>query len=214
MTTTMADSMTDNDINPRTAEQARRGRRIALALFAIGFGPMLLATVMYFTGWLNPTGQANHGDLIQPLVPISQLNLVGDDGRRLADRFTSPTAPRQWLMLVAAEGCDADCESLLYLARQVNIALGKDADRVMRAAFLAGIAQGQRNQVAAEYGTMELLSPGAREPIWPTGADPATAPRILLVDPLGNVMMQYTTANSGEDMLKDLKRLLKLSQLG
>lgn len=214
MTTTMADSMTDNDNESVSPERVRRGRRVALLLFAIGFGPMLLATVMYYTGWLNPAGQANHGTLVQPLVPVSQLNLIGADGQRLAERFTAPTANRQWLMLTTAEGCAEACESLLYLSRQVNVALGKDANRVARAAYLTDLTLSRRQQLEGEYEAMELLRRGGRDPVWPEAINPAAGPRILLVDPQGNVMMQYTPANSGEDMLKDLKRLLKLSQLG
>lgn len=214
MTTTMADSMTDNDPESVSPERARRGRRVALLLFAIGFGPMLLATVMYYTGWLNPAGQANHGTLVQPLVPVSQLNLIGADGKRLADRFTAPTANRQWLLLTVAQGCDPDCESLLYLSRQVNVALGKDANRVARGAFLADLAGPQQERLASDYDVPEFLRRGGRDPVWPDAINPAAGPRILLVDPLGNVMMQYNPANTGEDMLKDLKRLLKLSQLG
>ncbi|SDW77311.1 hypothetical protein [Marinobacter mobilis] len=214
MTTTMANSMTDNDNEPLSPERVRRGRRVALLLFVIGFGPMLLATVMYYTGWLNPAGHVNYGSLVQPLVPVSQLNLIGTDGKRLADRFTAPTANRQWLMLTTAEGCAQTCESLLYLSRQVNVALGKDANRVARAAYLTELTLSQQQRLGAEYEAVEMLRRGGRDPVWPDAINPAAGPRILLVDPLGHVMMQYTPDNSGEDMLKDIKRLLKLSQLG
>jgi hypothetical protein len=38
--------------------------------------------------------------------------------------------------------------------------------------------------------------------------------RIYLVDPLGNVMMFYPAGAPAKGMLEDMKRLLRLSQIG
>ena len=57
MTMTMANRISDQEQNEGpTPEQARRGRRTAFLLFALGFGPMIVATIMFYTGWLNPAG--------------------------------------------------------------------------------------------------------------------------------------------------------------
>ena len=74
----------DDNVSP---EQVRRGRRTALLLFAIGFGPMIFATIMYYTGWLNPAGNSNNGELIQPPAPLAQMQLQGASGNPLVDRF-------------------------------------------------------------------------------------------------------------------------------
>ncbi|MEP5981492.1 MAG: hypothetical protein ABJ273_09755, partial [Marinobacter alexandrii] len=74
MTTTMANQASDNNNGP-SPEQVRRGRRTAILLFAIGFGPMVFATIMFYTGWLNPAGHTNNGTLIQPVVSVQTLNL-------------------------------------------------------------------------------------------------------------------------------------------
>ena len=50
-----------------TPAQVRRGRRTALLLFAVGFGPLILATVMYYTGWLNPEGISSNGNAVVAL---------------------------------------------------------------------------------------------------------------------------------------------------
>jgi hypothetical protein len=52
------------------------------------------------------------------------------------------------------------------------------------------------------------------EPSWPAGVDPVQQPRILVVDPFGNIIMHYGSEHTGKEMLKDLKQLLKLSQIG
>lgn len=218
MTTTMADRMAENNSQenpPPTPDQVRRGRRMAVLLFVIGFGPMIVATIMFYTGWLNPGDYSNNGELIMPAVPVEQLNLEGADGQPLAERFGPETEDSDWMLMVVADHCAEECEQLLYLARQVNIALGKNANRVDRAAYLGSMSEGLGQRWQDEYSSMErLMRAGEGESQWPENINPAGQPRILLVDPFGNVMMHFGSEHSGGDMLEDLKHLLKLSQIG
>ncbi|WP_227515426.1 hypothetical protein [Marinobacter salinus] len=214
MTMTMANGLSDDHDGP-TPEQVKRGHRTALLLFAIGFGPMLFATIMFYTGWLNPAGHTNNGTLIQPVVPVQTLNLETASGKPLEQRFGLDKDDPQWMLMVVAAECDSRCEEMLYLARQVNIALGKNASRVSRAAALADIPSDLASRWPQEYNLMEKLSPApGTTPSWPVGVNPLKEPRILLVDPMGNMMMHYGLDNTGKEMLEDLKHLLKISQLG
>ncbi|MFC5546388.1 hypothetical protein ACFQGA_02055 [Marinobacter koreensis] len=216
MTMTTADRIPqEHRATGPTPAQVRRGRRTAYLLFALGFGPMILATVMYYTGWLNPAGHTNNGRLIQPAVPVSSLHLQTDSGEPLSKRFGPTVAEPQWLLIVVADQCGPDCQSLLYRTRQVNIALGKNANRVSRAAALGSIPPALADNWNAEYRLMERLSPAeGATPQWPDGVNPSRAPGILLVDPFGNLMMHYDIGNTGKGMLEDLKHLLKLSKIG
>jgi len=216
MTMTMANRISDQDQNEGpTPEQVRRGRRTAFLLFALGFGPMIIATIMFYTGWLNPSGHTNNGVLLEPVVPVSALHLESTAGTPLTDRFGPDVLDPNWMMIVAAGECGSQCEELLYLARQVNIALGKNANRVSRAAVLGNTPADLQARWPQEYSSMEVLVPASgTRPDWPAGVDPAKEPRILLVDPFGNIMMHYGSEHTGKDMLEDLKHLLKLSQIG
>lgn len=216
MTMMMASRIpSQEDTDEPTPEQARKGRRVAFLLFALGFGPMILATIMYYTGWLNPAGHTNEGTLIEPALPVADLHLETLSGEPFAERFNAGEAEPQWQLLVAAGACESRCEELLYLARQANIALGKNANRVSRAAVLGSITGDLAARWPTEYRLMERLVPATGEtPAWPTGVNPEKEPRILLIDPFGNVMMHYGPENSGKDLLEDLKHLLKLSLVG
>lgn len=215
MTMTTANRVSDQQSGGPTPEQVRRGRRTAILLFAIGFGPMVFATIMYYTGWLNPTGHTNNGELVKPVVPVTELHMQTSDDKPLAEWFGPERADAEWMMMVVAGNCAEDCENLLYLARQVNIALGKNANRMSRAAFIGTVPAELERRWAEEYSAMERLqSQGDRAPAWPAGVRPDQEPRILLLDPFGNVMMHYGNEHSGKDMLKDLKHLMKLSQIG
>lgn len=214
MTMTMADRTSDQKEGP-TPAQIQRGRRTAILLFAIGFGPMVFATIMFYTGWLNPVGHTNNGVLITPVVPVSELQLQTRSGQPLEARFGPDKPEAQWMMLVVSGDCGGDCEQLLYLARQVNIALGKNANRVSRAAALGSVPADLAQRWNSEYSLMERLQPApGAAPAWPAGVNPEKTPRILLVDPFGNLMMHYGTGNTGKEVLKDLKHLLKISQIG
>ena len=212
MTSTTAEHSTRDDAP--TPAQVRRGRRTALLLFALGFGPMILATVMFYTGWLNPDGYSNQGQLITPPVAIQDLGLTGADGEPLEQRFAVEQDDRNWLLMVTADQCNQSCEELLYLARQVNIALGKNASRVNRAALVGSVPAELDNRWNDEYRLMERLQQTSASGSWPEALGSRSEPAIFLVDPLGNVMMKYTSENTGKQMLKDLKHLLKLSTIG
>jgi hypothetical protein len=214
MTTTMASELPDQNDGP-TPAQTRRGRRTALVLFGIGFGPLFLATAMFYTGWLNPTGHTNNGTLIQPVVPVSALNLETLEGNPLEARFGIDQPDPQWLMIVAAEECMQQCEHLLYLVRQVNIALGKNASHVARAAVLGNVSAELSARWDQEYRFMEKLVPVSNAtPSWPSGINLSVEPGVLLVDPFGNIMMHYGPHNTGKEMLKDLNHLLRVTQTG
>lgn len=216
MTMTMANRISDQNQNEGpTPEQVRRGRRTAFLLFALGFGPIIIATIMFYTGWLNPAGHTNNGVLLDPVTPVSALNLESSTGAPLEERFGPDVVDPNWMMIVAAGECGDQCEQLLYLARQVNIALGKNANRVARAAVLGDVPADLQARWPEEYSSMEILAPEpGTQPTWPTGVEPASEPRILLVDPFGNIMMHYGSEHTGKDLLEDLKQLLKLSQIG
>lgn len=208
-------TMAEQTKAPTSPEQIRRGRRMALLLFAVGFGPMVLATIMYYTGWMNPNEVSSNGILIQPSVSVEELQLNDADGEPFSDRFGPEVESAEWLMLVVAGACTAECEELLYLARQVNIALGKNADRLSRAAFLGQVPADLAARWDDDYATMDQLeSQSGSLPAWPDGVEPDQAPEILLVDPFGNIMMRYNSDHSGKQMLEDLKQLMKLSQIG
>jgi len=216
MTMTMADKDTQHhESDQPTPAQVRRGRRTAFLLFALGFGPMVIATIMFYTGWLNPAGHTNNGTLVQPVVHVQALHLETTSGEPLEARFGPDKADPNWLLMVVGGECGSECQELLYLARQVNIALGKNANRVSRAAALGSVPADLSAKWSREYSLMERLVPAdGTTPAWPSGINPASEPRILLVDPFGNVMMHYGSENTGKDMLEDLKHLLKLSQIG
>ena len=216
MTTTVAQQNRQTSTpTPMSPQQIRKGRRMALLLLVVGFGPIILASAMFYGGWLNPAGHTNNGTLVLPLVPVSALHLQTADGTALESRFGATQTDAKWLLLVVAADCTQACQELLYTTRQTNIALGKYATRVSRGAAVASMPPALSQRWSVDFERMEPFSIApAQTAAWPSGVVPAEAPQLLLVDPFGNVMMRYPAEVEGGDVLNDLKHLLKISRIG
>lgn len=200
----------------------RRQRQALIGLALLFFAPLGLAFLLYYgIGW-HPGGHVNHGQLIEPARPLPAISLprVGADAAA-PDRMTAPDfLTRKWTLLYWGTGsCPERCRTELYDTRQVRLALNRDMDRVQRVFVAAGdccdlkFLRAQHPDLIIVRATpdaerlLALLRMSAND-------DPATADRIYLIDPLGNVMMFYAAGAPPKGMLEDLKRLLGLSQVG
>lgn len=195
-----------------------RGRRQLVALAAVFFVPLAVAFWLYYgESPLAPEGGTNKGDLIDPARPLPRVSLPVPTGEQTGPDFLVG----QWTMLYIGRGtCDERCRKALYLTRQTRIALNKDFDRVQRVflvsadccddAFLATEHPDLRLVLLEGSEAERLLQP------FPTydGTDVTEAGRIYLVDPLGNLLMSYSEAAPDKALLKDLKKLLRLSHIG
>ncbi|MCB1661321.1 MAG: hypothetical protein H6995_15075 [Pseudomonadales bacterium] len=195
-----------------------KGRLTLISIFAIAFVPMVLATYMYFNNVLVPSGRTNHGTLILPPLVFDELELMDVAGQPLkVDAMEA-----KWMLLVLSDGvCERACSDALYKARQVNVALHKESDRVIR--YLVDVSGDGLENVTekhkTEYPQLHYSSADRfhlkRYLDHKVDANTAlTQSYILVVDPIGNIMMYFTEQNSGKDLLEDLKRLLKVSRIG
>jgi cytochrome oxidase Cu insertion factor (SCO1/SenC/PrrC family) len=202
----------------------RRQRRMLIALAAFFFAPLAVAFFLYYgsAGW-HPGKRVNHGDLIDPARPLPEVSLplaraqaAGAD----AEFTRSDFLKNKWTLLYWGGGsCPARCRTDLYNMRQVRIALNRDMDRVQRVFIATGDCCDWR-YLATEHPDLVTVRATAEAlpllRIFPAvnAVDPASADRIYLIDPLGNLMMSYAPDAQPKGMLQDLKRLLGLSQVG
>lgn len=194
-----------------------RGQYKLLALIFLAAAPVAIAAYMYFAQVGLPASTTNKGNFIIP--PLSSELLGIDQLHKETAAFQQLDGHRKWVILLVAKGlCEQRCEQALYNARQVNIALGKDSDRVGRL-LLFTEADVQLENVLAEHPELvrqsvnqdrvdELIAAVAAHDLSLENYD------MLLMDPLGNIMMHYKADQDGRDLLDDLKRLLKVSKIG
>ncbi|WP_237068102.1 SCO family protein [Microbulbifer guangxiensis] len=192
------------------------GRLQGISLIAAVALPIVAAYVVYHTGLGMPDGTINQGELIQPPVDVGSITLDErtDTGESLS--FSLDTAPPRWRYLILPDGrCESSCENLLYTSRQVHIRLGEKSDRVERLLltpeplpeerWAAIVAQHPRLRfVTADASTLQTLRRNS-------GLVMADGPQALLVDQEGFAMMRYGNEHTGNQILKDIKRLLKYS---
>ncbi|MFN2308291.1 MAG: SCO family protein [Gammaproteobacteria bacterium] len=185
-----------------------RGRLTLIVIFAFFALPLGVAWLLNFGGEWVPGATVNHGTLVQPVRPVDTVDLVDAAGAALEpDLFRG-----EWTLVYRLAGeCDAVCHQVLYVLRQVRLAQGKNIDRVRRLLLLDAV------QTPPWVGEVQTHYPGLHiaHPNRAGGADRFPAPgRIYLVDPLGNLMMEYAPDAEPRGLIKDLERLLRISYVG
>jgi len=195
------------------------GRLGLLLLAAMFAAPMVAAYVLYYSGW-RPEEVRPHGDLVTPARRVADVELKslvdGSPGRVTA----SP--PRWSLVYFGSSDCTAACERALYVMRQVIAGQGREAHRLRPVMVLTDKrASGKLRNQLKDYPTVVPLIGSdaeiarlAREFDTPAGGALAGLHRIYLIDPLGNFFMSYPADVDPGGISKDLKRLLRYSQVG
>jgi hypothetical protein len=187
-----------------TEKKSTWARVQMLLIASVFFGPLAVATWMYYGGHLQPEGRTNHGTLLDPIVSVAELlpeSAAKTDGL--------------WALIYADPGeCTERCEDALYTTRQSRKMLGKEMDRLLRV-FLHGESSPDTVFLADEHaGLMAfrddrlLALLNNKKP-----AEPA-AGGYFLMDPLGNLVMYFAPGIAPSDMVGDIKHLLKLSRIG
>jgi hypothetical protein len=186
----------------------RRTRITLIVIFALFALPFLLAWVLNFVGHYTPGATVNHGTLIQPVRPVTAQGLVDAQGAALDAGYFKG----EWVLLFRHAGaCGEACYQALYVQRQVRLAQGKNIDRVKRLLLLEGaVMPSWAGEVAQHYPGLDIARAATPEA---SAALPA-AGRIYLVDPLGNLMMEYALDTDPRGIIKDLERLLRISYVG
>ncbi|MGH8435897.1 MAG: hypothetical protein ACRERX_15795 [Pseudomonas sp.] len=186
---------------PEASPSRRRGRWQLLLLLALTIGPMVLATAMYQWRFWVPEGRVYHGELI-------------GNGQSRTDLGVQGTGETRWQLLVTApQDCTEDCRQLVYLARQIQIGLGREASRAGHAlANAQPLAEDYSAQLQREYPRLERLSLDAQA--YGKATDGGSAAQLWIVDPHGNLVLRYDAKVKGKAVLNDLRHLLKLSNIG
>jgi len=195
--------------------------------------PLLMALILYIENITLGKNTTNHGQLIIPPFPITKLDLYNSKGQLLKNQSknntneeASPNKNRtngKWLMLyLYPTSCEQKCEQGLYKMRQIRLATGKNRDRLERAILTYSDTPSDaklKNLLSTRYkGTRHLMvSRQHFENTIQTHVHAAYANKkgaLFIADPLGNILMVYTSNAKPKGIFKDIQRLLKVSQIG
>jgi hypothetical protein len=200
--------------------QVPRGRGQLLLLAALFFGPLLLAVLLYFAfPQLVPQSRTNYGVLLDPARPLPDVALIDADGKT----FDREALRGRWTYLyLGGDRCNESCAGKLFEFRQIRTLLNEKRSRVQRV-YLAPHAEALpalRTQLAEVHPDLHLYAevgaPQLRTFLQGGGMMPES---VYLIDPLGNWLMVYPEQVDGQPLdykkvLKDIKKLLSISQIG
>ncbi|QJR13625.1 SCO family protein [Usitatibacter palustris] len=176
-----------------------------LLIFALFASPIAASLIVY--NFFPPDRPTSYGELIAP-SPITTQPFTKPEGGPLA--FNDMKG--KWLLVVSDSGaCPAACVEKLTTLRQVRLALGRNADRVLRVFVVDDTLPLAPAVLEPFAGTVVAVTQrGMALPLGPAN-DRAF---VYVVDPRGLVMMRFPAKADQARMLKDLQRLLKASQIG
>jgi hypothetical protein len=189
-----------------TEKRTTWARMQMLLIASVFFGPLAVATYMYYSGSFQPAGRTNRGALLQPTVSVAEA---------LPESEAVIQGHGFWLLIYSnQQECDAQCKNALYTIRQSRKMLGKETDRLVRV-FLHGESSPDKVFLEAEHaGLISLKDSGLSALLH--NKKPATLPAggYFLMDPLGNLVMYFEPDIDPGEMIGDIKHLLKLSRIG
>jgi cytochrome oxidase Cu insertion factor (SCO1/SenC/PrrC family) len=197
-------SSTSSAIDP---DKQRRGRLKALGIFLVCLVPFVAAYVTYY--FWRPESRMNYGELL-PAQALPDALGTKPDGTALV----AADLRGKWVLVQADSGsCAEPCLKKLYSMRQVRLAQGKNFERVERVWLVLDDVAPKVAEPRLTEGVL-VVRPSDRGVLAPFPAEGDVRDHLYLVDPLGNVMLRFPKDADPKRVLKDLQRLLKVSQVG
>ncbi len=210
-------NMSQNQVPNQT-----RGRIIFLSVVALFAVPLLAAVWLYKnTQTGNPWATSNKGVLITPATPLESFALMplhvnAAEVESIEQAYTLESLKTHWTMIyIAPQQCGEACKKNIYHMRQVWAGLGREAYRVQRLLLVDSEQQFAELQPFLQHYPEQLIAishPGFAGQF--NNKDKISPAPIYLVDPLGNLMMYFPVDLDPRSMLKDIKKLLKISKIG
>ena len=198
----------------------KRSKAPLFWLLIVSVAPVIAAFVLYYNPQWHPQGKLNYGELVDPQRPMplaSDLPLTTLDGMP----YDLNQLKGQWLLVSADEAaCPESCAKKLYIIRNTHAMTGKNVKRLNRVWFITDDAPVPEKVLQAYQGAImlrvkpedlakylttkqghETIQAALAEPIW-------------IIDPLGNLILQYPKDPDPLKVRKDIGKLLHNSRIG
>ena len=200
----------------------RRSRTKITLIALISIIPMVLAWILAgHPEWLGGK-TTNYGTLITPARPLDYAGLLAQP---ISPAGSLSEIKGRWVFLHVGIGeCPEPCADALYKSydslyktRQVRLMLNKEIPRLKRLLLLPPEAPGAGYESIRKNDEDLLLanaSPELTETLTAASGQPLRPGMVFLLDPLGNLVLWYQPGFDPYRMDKDLKLLLRVSQIG
>jgi hypothetical protein len=197
--------------------QQRKNRQLIIGIFAMSIIPFGIAWFLAKNPELLTPAVTNHGHLITPIITTERTDFQGFD---TFSQDNLKELDAHWLIVnvIPKTDCAETCLDAIYKSRQLRLMLNKELVRTRRAVLIldSSVSQDSAANWWKEDSDLLRLKPNAavieKLNLLYNGQIPEGV--LLLVDPLGNFMMQYAPNFNPYDAKSDLMHLLKISQIG
>ena len=156
----------------------------------------------------------NYGTLVQPVKKLQWPVLESVTGDRFENGFG-----RKWtFLLFSRESCSQQCQSNLFYLRQIRTLLGRDTPRLQNLLIVTSVEDKELTSFLVDYPDLVVIE-NSSELLYSqfqiSGVEQVgSTPQLYLVDPDNNYMMRYPAEFDHYRVLDDIKKLMKLSQIG
>lgn len=191
-----------------------KSRTVIIAVFLLFFLPILVSWyLVFFTDYKHDAKSGTqHGILINPPRQLEDIALKDP----LSGKITSLHGKWIMFMIVNAD-CDQSCTENLYRMRQIRLAMGKEMHRVQRVSYFADINVSRKaDKFFTDYAGQLLMSSVHANDAFLSAFvvdDKVYNNAIFLIDPFGFLMMVYPETTDPSGIIKDLKKLLRISKI-
>lgn len=180
--------------------------RIYFILIILSFiGPLIFATLMYiYRDSLPIAPPSTNGELLESTINIHKNST--------SEKTLKTFSNKKWSLIFVVRGnkCDKTCSEILHLIRQTRISLNQDSSRVMNIVITDQKNDDIEGLIKADYKNInKLIDPKLLD------NELLNNGTLYISDPLGNIFMFYNKENLNfKGLRKDLKKVLKISQIG
>jgi cytochrome oxidase Cu insertion factor (SCO1/SenC/PrrC family) len=201
-------------MNEQQSRQLLWYRIKLLALVGVFLSPFIAGWMALYVFDIRPAS-GNYGTLITPVKKLDWPTLESRDGEIHEGGFG-----RKWtLLLFAGDSCGELCRNNLFYMRQLRTLLGRDTLRLQNVLISARPLSEEMKIYLGGFPNLVVIENYRDAALYeqfhlPGLGEVGSSPRLYLVDPDQNLMMHYPAENDQNRVLEDIRKLLKLSQIG
>ncbi|HIF53855.1 MAG TPA: hypothetical protein EYQ57_01445 [Methylococcaceae bacterium] len=196
-------------------EQHKKNNRTILIIFAISLIPFVLA--WYMAANLNWSGKGtNNGELITPPVTTERAEFIGFDD---FSRSNMKEVNGHWVLLnvISQKQCSDLCQQAIHKTKQLRLMMNKELTRIRRLVVILSDMDKEAAKLLWKD-DLRLLrasaAPSLLQKLKTIRKADVPEGMLFLMDPFGNLMMQYEPGFDPYKVKTDLKKLLRISQIG
>ena len=182
--------------------------RSKIFLAALLLTPILVVTfsTLYFLSGMSPDGTKNNGVFFKSYFDLNDFKNI--EGKQDLIKFEDG----KWILSVYVTNIDSSEESI-YLARQLNVALNRDINKLKRVIFYSNkLLEPNLKDIKLQYPRVEIIEDknGVLLNVLQRNSslDFNIENPIFVIDPYGRAVMYFLPDTDPKLILKDLKVLI------